>query len=158
MVLRIGQGFDAHAFSSEKPLILGGVLIPNAMGVKAHSDGDVVVHALIDSLLGAAALGDLGTYFPDSDERWRNISSCQLLRQTIQIIHNQNYWVHNVDITVIAQIPKLSPYRESIRRNLSEDLQVQIDQISVKFTTTDGLGFIGRSEGIAASSVVLIGR
>jgi 2-C-methyl-D-erythritol 2,4-cyclodiphosphate synthase len=158
MVLRIGQGFDAHAFSSEKPLILGGVLIPNAMGVKAHSDGDVVVHALIDSLLGAAALGDLGTYFPDSDERWRNISSCQLLRQTIQMIHNQNYRVHNVDITIIAQIPKLSPWRESMRCNLSKELQIKIDQISVKFTTTDGLGFIGRSEGIAASSVVLIGH
>jgi len=156
--MRIGHGFDAHAFTEGRPLILGGVSIPHVKGLAAHSDGDAVIHALCDALLGAASLGDIGTHFPDSDPAYRNIDSRILLRNVTAKIHDLGYELCNADITVLAQAPKLSPYIPSMRDILAGDMKIDISNINIKATTTEKMGFIGREEGISAFAVVLINR
>ena len=154
--MRIGHGYDAHAFVQGRPLILGGVTIPHDQGLAAHSDGDAVIHALCDALLGAAALGDIGKYFPDTDKKLKNIDSRMLLRRVVELISQEDYRISNVDITVLAQAPKLAPYIDSMRKNLAEDLKSTINNISIKATTTERMGFIGREEGIAVYAVTLL--
>jgi 2-C-methyl-D-erythritol 2,4-cyclodiphosphate synthase len=155
-MLRIGQGFDVHAFQAGGTLVLGGVTVPHDRSLKAHSDGDVVLHALCDALLGAAGLGDIGQHFPPDDAAYENIDSRILLRKTLEQVAAKNYGVLNVDITVVAQAPKLMAYIDAMCTNISDDLQVNAAQINVKATTTEHLGFTGRGEGIAAFAVVLL--
>ena len=154
--MRIGQGFDVHAFQDGGTLVLGGVTVPHDRSLEAHSDGDVLLHALCDALLGAAGLGDIGRHFPPDDAAWKNIDSRVLLRQTCEQVAAKNYKVANADITVVAQAPKLAPYIDVMCQNISEDLQVGVAQVNVKATTTEYLGFTGRGEGIAAFAVVLL--
>lgn len=154
--MRIGQGFDAHRFAAGVPLVLGGVTVPHDKGLAAHSDGDVVIHALCDALLGAAALRDIGKHFPDSSEQFKNIDSRILLRSVVEKVSEQNHQVVNVDLTVIAQEPKLSPHIDAMRENLAGDLGIDISRVSIKATTTEGMGFTGRGEGIAAFAVALL--
>ena len=154
--IRIGYGYDVHRLVEERPLILGGVEVPNERGLAGHSDADVLLHALCDALLGAAALGDIGRHFPDSSREFENIDSRILLRRCLEMINEKGYGVGNVDATVVAQEPRLSPYTGKMRKNIAEDLKLEIDHISVKATTSESLGFEGRREGIAASAVVLI--
>jgi 2-C-methyl-D-erythritol 2,4-cyclodiphosphate synthase len=154
--LRIGYGYDVHAFEKGDHITLGGVIIPYKMGLKAHSDGDVVIHALIDALLGACALGDIGQHFPDNDIRWKNKDSRLLLKKSVQMLHEKNWGINNVDITIIAEAPKLIGYYAAMRFNLTQDLKLDLTRVSVKATTTEKLGFIGRKEGIAATAVALI--
>lgn len=154
--MRIGSGFDVHKFDKNRKLILGGVHIPNAEGLLGHSDADVLIHAVMDALLGAAALGDIGRHFPDKDEKYRGISSVVLLRETKKLIEEKGYFVVNIDATIIAQAPKMAPYIENMRKNIAEALNIDISLVSIKATTTEGLGFCGRKEGIAASAVCLL--
>lgn len=154
--MRIGQGFDVHAFQAGGTLVLGGVTVPHDRSLEAHSDGDVVLHALCDALLGAAGLGDIGRHFPPNDATWKNIDSRILLRKTLEQVAENNYKVANADITIVAQAPKLAPYIDVMCTNISDDLQVNAAQINVKATTTEHLGFTGRGEGIAAFAVVLL--
>jgi 2-C-methyl-D-erythritol 2,4-cyclodiphosphate synthase len=154
--MRIGQGFDAHQFETGKPLVLGGVPIDHEQGLKAHSDGDVLIHALCDALLGAAALGDIGRHFPDSDPDLAGIDSLQLLRRVVAKVHARGWRVDNVDLTLVAQRPKLAPYVDAMCRVLAVDLQISPQQVNVKATTTEGMGFTGRGEGIAAYAVALL--
>lgn len=154
--MRIGHGFDVHAFQTGGRLVLGGVEIPFHKGLEAHSDGDIVLHALCDALLGAAALGDLGKYFPDSDPAFADMDSRVLVRRVLEDLGNKELRVANVDLTVVAQSPRLAPYVESMRSNIASDLEVPVDCVSVKATTTEGLGYTGRGEGIAAFAVVLL--
>lgn len=154
--MRIGQGYDVHAFGGGDHIIMGGVTIPHERGLIAHSDGDVLIHALCDALLGAAALGDIGRHFPDTDPRYRGIDSRQLLREVVSLINNKGYSLANADMTIVAQAPKMSPYIEQIRNNLAADLCCEIDQVNVKATTTEKLGFEGREEGISCQVVVLL--
>ena len=155
-MIRIGHGFDVHAFGGDKPLILGGVTIDNHMGLIAHSDGDVLLHAVCDSLLGAAALGDIGKHFPDSDSEYSGADSRLLLEHVVRLIEEQQFVVNNVDVTVIAQTPKMAPHIEQIRRNIALSLRININQVNVKATTTEALGYVGRKEGIAVHAVALI--
>jgi 2-C-methyl-D-erythritol 2,4-cyclodiphosphate synthase len=154
--MRIGHGYDAHRFGESRPLVLGGVTIPHRTGLKAHSDGDVLIHALCDAMLGAAALGDIGKHFPDSDEQFKNVDSRFLLRTIQENLRKNHYFVSNADITVIAQAPKLAPYLDAMREKLAEDLEIHTDQVNIKATTTEGMGFTGREEGIACHAVVLL--
>lgn len=154
--MRIGQGVDVHAFQDGGTLVLGGVTIPHDRSLEAHSDGDVVLHALCDALLGAAGLGDIGRHFPPDDAAYENIDSRILLRKTCEQVEAGNYQVVNADITVVAQAPKLSAYIAAMCQNISDDLQVDASQVNVKATTTEHLGFTGRGEGIAALAVVLL--
>ncbi len=154
--MRIGHGYDAHTFAADRPLILGGVTIPYEKGLAAHSDGDAVIHALCDALLGAAALGDIGNYFPDSDSQFKNIDSRILLRKVIELIHKEDLKFINADITIQAQAPKMAPYLNDMKNNLADDLDTEIGNINIKATTTEGMGFIGRKEGIAVHVVVLL--
>ena len=154
--MRIGHGFDAHAFRQGGTLVLGGVKVPCERSLEAHSDGDVVLHALCDALLGAAGLGDIGVHFPPGDPAFRNIDSRILLRSTCELITNAGYRVANADITIIAQAPRLAPYIDAMRAHISSDLQVPAGEVNVKATTTEQLGFTGRGEGIAAFAVVLL--
>jgi 2-C-methyl-D-erythritol 2,4-cyclodiphosphate synthase len=154
--VRVGQGFDVHAFQAGGTLVLGGVAVPCDRSLEAHSDGDVVLHALCDALLGAAGLGDIGRHFSPHDATYENIDSRILLRKTRDLVVAELYRVANADITIIAQAPKLSPYIEPMCGNISEDLQVGRAQVNVKATTTEQLGFAGRGEGIAAFAVVLL--
>ena len=154
--MRIGSGFDVHAFGPGDHVMLGGVRIPHEQGVVAHSDGDVVLHALADALLGATGAGDIGQLFPDSDPAWRGAASRMLLRRVMQEITGRGYRVVNCDVTVLAQAPRLAPHRDTMRANIAADLGVGIEDVSVKATTTERLGFIGRAEGIAAQAVVLL--
>jgi len=154
--VRIGQGFDVHAFQDGGTLVLGGVTVPHDRSLEAHSDGDVVLHALCDALLGAAALGDIGRHFPPDDTAWENIDSRILLRKTCERVTAKNYRVINADITIVAQAPKLASFVDTMCQNISEDLQIDVAQINVKATTTEHLGFTGRGEGIAAFAVVLL--
>ena len=154
--MRIGQGMDVHAFQDGGTLVLGGVTIPYERSLEAHSDGDVVLHALCDALLGAAGLGDIGRHFPPQDAAYENIDSRILLRNTCEQLEAENYKVLNADITVVAQAPKLSAYIDAMCNNISADLQVSATQVNVKATTTESLGFTGRGEGIAALAVVLL--
>lgn len=154
--MRIGHGYDAHQFTEGRPLILGGVDIPHDKGLAAHSDGDAVIHALCDALLGAAALGDIGSYFPDTDPEFKNIDSRILLRKIASMLTEQSYGVCNADITILAQAPRMSPHITAMRSILAEDLGVNVSAINIKATTTETMGFIGRKEGIAVYAVVLI--
>ncbi len=150
------MGYDVHRFKDGGDVILGGVKIPYEQGLEAHSDGDVVLHALCDALLGAAALGDIGKHFPDTDPEFKGADSRVLLRYVYQIVQEKGYLLVNADITIIAQAPKMAPYIEAMCRNIAEDLLVDVDCINVKATTTEKLGFEGRKEGIAVQAVVLI--
>ena len=154
--MRIGNGFDVHAFGPGDHVMLGGVRIPHEAGLVAHSDGDVVLHALCDALLGAIAAGDIGQLFPDSDPAWQGADSRALLRQVSGEVTRRGYRVVNCDVTVLAQAPKLAPHREPMRMNIAMDLGIEVTCVSVKATTTERLGFVGRAEGIAAQAVVLV--
>ena len=154
--MRIGQGFDAHRFQEGRRLVLGGVEIPHSRGMEAHSDGDVIIHAICDALLGALALGDIGKHFPDTDARNRGIDSRIMLRNIVALLRERGYKVGNVDATVIAQAPRLAAHIQSMRQVLAEDLAVGLEAISIKATTTERMGFTGREEGIAASAIALI--
>jgi 2-C-methyl-D-erythritol 2,4-cyclodiphosphate synthase len=156
--MRIGQGFDVHAFGEGDHVMLGGVRVPHERGLVAHSDGDVVIHALCDAIFGALALGDIGTHFSPRDERWRGADSRQFLRHAAQLMKQQGYRLGNVDVTVIGEAPKVGPHVASIRECLAADLGCDIGRISVKATTTEKLGFCGRGEGIAAQACVLLER
>ncbi|CCE23153.1 2-C-methyl-D-erythritol 2,4-cyclodiphosphate synthase [Methylotuvimicrobium alcaliphilum] len=157
-MIRVGQGYDVHRFKEGGDVILGGVKIPYEKGLDAHSDGDVVLHALSDALLGAAALGDIGKHFPDTDPSFKGADSRVLLRHVYRIVQNKGYFLVNADITIIAQAPKMAPHIEAMCRNIAEDLNVELDCINVKATTTEKLGFEGRGEGIAVQAAVLIER
>ncbi|OOZ36262.1 2-C-methyl-D-erythritol 2,4-cyclodiphosphate synthase [Solemya velesiana gill symbiont] len=154
--MRIGQGYDAHRFGGEGPLVVGGEKIDYEMGMVAHSDGDVLVHALCDALLGAAGLGDIGHHFPDSDAAYENIDSRVLLRQVVGNLAQRDMRVGNVDITLVAQAPKMAPHIQKMRENLSADLGVEVPRVNVKATTTEGMGFAGRKEGIACYAAALL--
>lgn len=155
-MIRIGQGFDVHAFGPGDHVTLGGVRIPFRQGMVAHSDGDVLLHALADALLGALALGDIGKHFPDTDAQYAGADSRVLLRHVYGLIRDKGYVLANADITVIAQAPKMAPHIDAMRANIAEDLGVPVDEISVKATTTEKLGFTGRGEGIAVQAAVLV--
>jgi 2-C-methyl-D-erythritol 2,4-cyclodiphosphate synthase len=150
------MGYDVHAFKDTGRLMLGGVEIDYEKGMEAHSDGDVVLHALCDALLGAAALGDIGKHFPDTDKQFKGIDSRVLLRHVLTLLTDKNYQVGNVDITIIAQQPRLADYIQSVCSCIADDLKIDIDQVNVKATTTEKLGFEGRGEGIAVQAVALI--
>ncbi len=154
--MRIGQGYDVHRFAPGRPLILGGVQIAHDRGLAAHSDGDVLIHALCDALLGAAGLGDIGRHFPDGEAEFENIDSRILLRRVVKSLQEAGFRVENVDTTLVAQTPKLSPYIESMRQRLASDLQIDAGRVNIKATTTEGLGFSGRAEGIASYAVALL--
>jgi len=154
--MRIGHGYDAHRFAAGRPLVLGGVTIPHDQGLAAHSDGDVLIHALCDALLGAAALGDLGRHFPDTSRDYKNIDSRILLCKVVALLHDRGWRVGNVDVTVIAQRPKLASFVAAMCSNLAADLQVDDGQVNIKATTTEGMGFTGRGEGIGAHAVALL--
>jgi len=154
--MRIGHGYDAHRFASGRPLILGGITIPHAQGLLAHSDGDVLIHALCDALLGAAGLGDIGRHFPDSDQKFKNIDSRLLLREVIKNLQGISLQVSNADITVVAQTPRLGPFIPHMQTNLASDLGVDLSHVNIKATTTEKMGFTGRSEGISTYAVVLL--
>ena len=156
MTIRIGFGYDVHAFASERPLILGGVTIPSELGLSGHSDADAVIHAIVDALLGAAALGDIGQHFPSTEERWKNQPSSVFLDYTYDLLCQQQYVINNIDATIVAEEPKLAPHILAMRSLLAEHLHLTREQVSVKATTTDGLGFAGREEGIACYAVVLL--
>jgi len=154
--MRVGQGFDAHRFREGGRLVLGGVAIPYPRSLEAHSDGDVLVHALCDALLGAAGLGDIGRHFPDTDASLTGIDSRILLRKVVVLIGSQGLSIANVDLTVVAQEPRIAPFIETMRETIAADLQTQASAVNVKATTTEHLGFTGRGEGIAAFAVVLL--
>ena len=156
MKIRIGQGLDVHAFTPGDHVMLGGVRIPHQHGIEAHSDGDVALHALSDALLGAAALGDIGQHFPDSDPRFKGANSRALLRHVLGLLQAKGWAVGNVDATIVAQAPKMAPHIAAMRALIAEDLQVSADQVNVKATTTEKLGFTGREEGIAVHAVALL--
>lgn len=154
--MRIGQGIDVHAFRSGGRLVLGGVEVPHDRGLEAHSDGDVVLHALCDALLGAAGLGDIGRHFPPDDPAYRDIDSRILLRRVVALVTASTLQIVNTDITIVAQAPRLAPHVDAMRVNIAADLQLDAARINIKATTTEGLGFTGRGEGIAAFAVVLL--
>jgi 2-C-methyl-D-erythritol 2,4-cyclodiphosphate synthase len=154
--MRIGHGYDVHAFGPGDHVVLGGVRIPHAAGIVAHSDGDVVIHALCDAILGALALGDIGRHFPPSDERWRGADSRVFLRHCAALMSERGYAVGNADVTVVCELPRVAPHAEAMRANLAADLGCEVGRISVKATTSEKLGFTGRGEGIAAQAVVLV--
>lgn len=154
--MRVGWGFDAHRFDEHPPLILGGVVVSNERGVAATSDGDLVVHAVIDALLGAAAIGDLGTFFPSSDPRWRGADSFDLLAHTLTEVGSAGWRATFVDVTIVAETLRISGFRAAIQSNLAAGLSLDTTEVSVKATTTDGLGFIGRDQGIAVTAAVTV--
>lgn len=156
MTMRIGHGFDVHAFGGEGPITLGGVKIACEQGLVAHSDGDVLLHALADALLGALALGDIGHHFPDTDAAFKGIDSRILLRKVFSDVKARGFAIGNVDMTIMAQAPKMAPHIQAMRQCIAEDLACDISQVNVKATTTEKLGFVGRKEGIAAEAVVLL--
>lgn len=154
--MRIGQGFDVHAFGPGTEFVLGGVHIPHTHGIKAHSDGDVLLHALCNALLGAAALGDIGRHFPDTDARHKGADSRKLLARVLELLAERGLKPVQVDATIIAQSPKMAPHIPAMCANLAADLKLPLDRVNVKATTTEGLGYIGRGEGIAVQAVVLV--
>ena len=154
--MRIGQGYDVHRLMEGRPLILGGVKIPCEQGLLGHSDADVLLHAVMDALLGAAALGEIGQHFPDTDEAYRGISSLELLRRVGELLQANGFLIENIDSTIIAQWPKLSPYRQQMRENIAKTLGIEVDQVNVKATTEEGLGFTGAKEGISAQAIALL--
>ena len=154
--MRIGSGFDVHAFGPGEALMLGGVRIPHSHGVIAHSDGDVLLHALVDALLGAAGLGDIGQHFPDSDPAWAGASSLRFVAAAKAMLAAHHWQVVNVDLTLVAEAPRIGPWREAIRQSVARSLGLAEAQVNLKATTTEGLGFIGRGEGLAALATVLL--
>ncbi|HVN98468.1 MAG TPA: 2-C-methyl-D-erythritol 2,4-cyclodiphosphate synthase [Steroidobacteraceae bacterium] len=154
--MRVGSGIDVHAFGPGDTVVLGGVRIPHSHGVVAHSDGDVLLHALVDALLGAAALGDIGQHFPDSDPRWRGADSRQFVTATMEMLARRSLRVVNADLTLVAQAPRLGPWREQIRHSVATLLGVTIAEVNIKATTTEYLGFTGRNEGLLGLATVLI--
>lgn len=154
--LRIGQGYDVHAFTAGDHVTLGGEKIPHTHGILAHSDGDVLLHAICDALLGAAGLGDIGMHFPDTDPRWRGADSRAFVRHVHSLLRERGYRVVNVDATVIAEAPRLGKHREAMRANIAADLAIDTTRVNVKATTSESLGFIGRREGLACQAVALI--
>ena len=154
--MRIGYGYDVHKLVKKRDLVLGGVKIPHPKGLEGHSDADVLIHAIIDALLGALALGDIGKHFPDNDNRYKNIDSRILLKETASIIFSNGYKIANIDSTICAQNPKLSPFIMEMRNNIAADLSTEMDRISVKATTEEGLGISGSEKGIAVHCVVLL--
>lgn len=156
--IRIGHGFDVHAFAEKRRLVLGGVDIPHTMGLLGHSDADVLIHALCDALLGAAGMGDIGQHFPDSDAQYKDADSALLLAHVVKLLEEAGWGIGNVDITVMAQTPKLAPFIADMRARLAELLLVDQDEVNIKATTTEKLGFVGRKEGIACEAVALISR
>ncbi|MBW3694109.1 2-C-methyl-D-erythritol 2,4-cyclodiphosphate synthase [Vibrio sp. T187] len=155
-MIRIGHGFDVHKFGGEGPVIIGGVAIPYEQGLIAHSDGDVALHALCDALLGAIAAGDIGRHFPDTDDEWKGADSRELLKDVYRRVKAQGYVIGNADVTIMAQAPKMAPHIEGMCRAIAEDLETSVENVNVKATTTERLGFTGRKEGIACEAVVLI--
>ena len=153
-MIRVGIGYDVHRLVEERPLILGGVKIKHLLGLQGHSDADVLVHAIIDALLGALALGDIGKHFPDTDGAYKDCDSLQLLKKVGQLVAEKGYAINNIDSTIIAQAPKLAPYIEVMRENIRRTLNLSGDCVSIKATTEEGLGFTGSEQGIAASAVV----
>lgn len=154
--MRVGMGYDAHRFDAERPLILGGVTVPHSHGLMGHSDADVLVHAIMDALLGAAGLGDIGLHFPDTDAAYRNVSSIKLLSRVASLLQENNYALVNMDAVIIAQKPRLAPYIHDMKEEIARSLQVSPGCVNIKATTTEKMGFTGREEGIAAAAVVLI--
>ena len=154
--MRIGHGFDVHKFGGKGPIVLGGIEIPFEQGFIAHSDGDVAIHALCDAILGALCLADIGNHFPDTDGQYENISSRILLRHVVSLMTGRGFQLGNADITIVAQAPKMAPHLLAMRSCLSEDLKTSIDQVNVKATTTENLGYTGRKEGISVHAVVLL--
>jgi 2-C-methyl-D-erythritol 2,4-cyclodiphosphate synthase len=154
--MRIGQGFDAHAFSDGRRLVLGGVEIARTHGLAGHSDADVVVHAIIDAMLGAAAAGDIGLLFPSSDLKWKDASSLDMLARAGEVVRSHGHAVGNIDASIVAQEPKLAPYIPAMRQAIASTLGIEVERVSVKATTSDRMGFTGRGEGIAAFAVVLL--
>ena len=157
-MFRIGHGYDVHKLVKGRKLILGGVEIPHETGLLGHSDADVLLHAIMDSLLGAAALGDIGKHFPDTDEKFSGAKSTELLRKVCGLISDSGFVIQNIDATILAQEPKLSPYIEDMRKNIANCCGLSLEQVSVKATTEEGLGFTGKKEGIAVHSVCLISK
>lgn len=151
--MRVGMGYDVHKLTKERRLILGGVEIPHTLGLLGHSDADVVVHAVMDALLGAAALGDIGKHFPDTDEAYAGISSMKLLEHVAGLLTEENYFIENIDATIVAQKPKLRPYIPQMEQNIADVLRIQKNQVNIKATTEEGLGFTGTQQGIAAYAV-----
>ena len=156
--IRVGQGFDVHALVEGRLLIIGGVTIPYPRGLLGHSDADVLLHALTDSLLGAAALGDIGRHFPDSDAQWKGADSRVLLRATVKLLTNAGWRVGNVDCTIVAEAPKIAPHAAAMCANIAADLGIEVGRVNIKGKTTEKLGFTGRGEGIAAQAVAMIHR
>ncbi|MFC1603177.1 2-C-methyl-D-erythritol 2,4-cyclodiphosphate synthase [Pseudomonadota bacterium] len=154
--MRIGQGYDAHRFAADRRLVLGGVEIEHDLGLAAHSDGDVLIHALCDALLGAAGQGDIGRHFPDNSADFKDIDSRILLRRVVELLHGMGLRVHNVDTTIVAQAPKLAPHIPTMRERLAADLQIGESHVNIKATTTEKMGFAGRGEGIASYAVALL--
>lgn len=154
--MRVGTGYDVHKFSENRELIIGGVNIPYTLGLLGHSDADVLLHAIMDALLGAAALGDIGKYFPDTDNKYKNISSLVLLKEVGSLLKERGYAIENIDSTIIAQRPKMASHIDTMRKNIADTLDIPIDSVGVKATTEEGLGFTGRGEGISAQAIALL--
>lgn len=154
--MRVGTGYDSHRFEDGRRLVLGGVHIPNHRGLKGHSDGDAVAHALIDAILGAAAAGNVGSHFPPSDDTWKDADSMELLRRAVHILESRNYQVVNVDVTVVCETPRIGPWADAMRQRLGDVLRVGPSAVSVKGKTNEGMGWIGRGEGLAVHAVALI--
>lgn len=154
--MRIGMGYDVHRLVEDRPLIIGGVTIPYEKGLLGHSDADVLIHAIMDALLGAAALGDIGKHFPDSDPQYKRISSVILLKKVGELLNENLFFVENIDSTIIAQMPKMRPYIDDMRRIIAQSLSIDVSQVSVKATTEEGLGFTGSGEGISAQAIALL--
>ncbi|ABR50577.1 2C-methyl-D-erythritol 2,4-cyclodiphosphate synthase [Alkaliphilus metalliredigens QYMF] len=156
--MRVGIGYDVHRLVEGRKLIVGGVEIPHEKGLLGHSDADVLLHAIKDALLGAVALGDIGKHFPDTDEKYKGESSLYLLNEVGRMLAEKAYVANNIDATIIAQEPKMAPYIELMRRNIAEVLGIKVEQVNIKATTTEGIGFVGRGEGIAAQAIVSVGQ
>jgi 2-C-methyl-D-erythritol 2,4-cyclodiphosphate synthase len=157
-MVRTGIGWDSHPFATGRPLILGGIDIPHEEGLDGHSDADVLAHAIIDALLGAAGVGDIGQHFPDSDERYRDADSMELLRTVVVFLGEHDFAIRHVDATVIMERPRLAPYRDAIRERLAEELRIGLGNVNVKASTGEGMGFVGRGEGVAALAVATLER
>jgi len=154
--MRVGTGYDVHKLVKNRPLVIGGVTIPYEKGLIGHSDADVLIHAVMDALLGAAALGDIGLHFPDSDERYQGVSSLQLLRQVAELLEKHHFIIENIDTTIVAEMPKMRPYIGTMRENIANVVQLELEQVNVKATTEEGLGFTGTGAGIAAQAICLL--
>ena len=156
MPIRVGHGYDVHGLIEGRPLVLGGVEIPFSKGLDGHSDADVLLHALCDALLGSLALGDIGVHFPDSDPQFKDIRSLELLRRVAEMVKEKGYFIGNIDVTLVAEKPKIAGYIPQMQENIARTATIKTDRVSIKATTTEGLGFVGRGEGVASHAVVLV--